>query len=118
MAELPPDTRASLGATPSPARVALDPSEVAPLIAQLRQDLDAINGADIEGPQLVRLRAEVARLSELLNRPELPREALPDHLESLHGLLSQTSPGTARVELEALKAASYLSAIGRMLGLD
>ncbi len=61
------------------------------------------------------LRAEVNELKEMLGRSGAEAPELEDKMKSVHGMFDR-----ARNELQAdgVRAGIFLSAIGRMIGLD
>jgi hypothetical protein len=98
--------------------LALDRAELAPLIADLKRDLERLEIGAPTGPELDRLRAEVAQLWAALENGELTSAGLPERLSTLHGLLDKAPVPVGEAETGAFHAAGYFSAIGRMLGLD
>lgn len=118
MSELPnfKSPLASLAEEVPSAPLALDRAQLAPLIADLKRDLDALQEGAPSGPELDRLRAEVAQLWAALENGELTSAGLPERLGTLHGMLDQAPVGEA--ENGAFHAAGYFAAIGRMLGMD
>ncbi len=118
MSELPnfvPPQGSVATATPT-SSVAIDREQLAPLVADLKADLERLSQGAPSGAELDRLRAEVAALWAALEGGELTSAGLPERLSSVHGLLDQAPVGEA--EASAFHAAGYFTAIGRMLGLD
>jgi hypothetical protein len=87
----------------------IDLNEVARIVAALEADLARVQkgSASIDA-----LRTEVEALRRTLGGPS--PEMSPDKLHRVHGLLESA---TDAVEVDAIKAASYLTQIGRVLGM-
>jgi hypothetical protein len=88
----------------------IDLAEVSRLIAAMQTDLAGVkNGSrSVEA-----LRAEVVALSQSLGARTTP--VGPEDLHRVRGLLKDA---TDEVEVDALKAAAYVTQLGRILGLS
>ncbi len=92
---------------PDPAG-AIDLAEVARLVAALENDLARVKSgsAGVEA-----LRVEVEQLREALGSQST---VTPERLHAVRGLLGGA---TGELEVDAIKAAGYLTQIGRLMGL-
>ncbi len=88
----------------------IDRNEVQALLDAIEQDLTRVRG---DAPQMQALRAEVARLRELLGKPE-HHHTLGESLRDLRAALDEA---LEHAMAEGLTVTSYVTQIGRMLGL-
>lgn len=91
----------------APAPIDLD--EVAKIVAALEADLARVQSGSA-GVDALRAEVEALRRSLGESNPEIS----PEKLHRVHGLLANA---TDSVEVDAIKAASYFTQIGRLLGL-
>ena len=102
MAENPPRAAGA----PKP----IDLEAVGKLVAALEYDLGRVKGG---GASIQALRDEVELLRNTLGTAE--NHVVPERLHHMRGLLGDA---TDAVEADAIKAASYITQIGRLLGLS
>jgi biopolymer transport protein ExbB/TolQ len=88
----------------------IDTEEVQRLLDAIEQDLAKMKG---DAPQLQKLRAELERLRTLLARPE-EHHGLGERLHELRAALENAFEHALD---EGLTVSSYVTRIGRMLGL-
>lgn len=88
----------------------IDKNEVQGLLDAIERDLTRVRG---DGPQIQALRAEVTRLRELLAKPE-QHHGLG---ASLHDLRLALDEALEHAMAEGLTVTSYITQIGRMLGM-
>lgn len=88
----------------------IDTEEVQRLLDAIERDVAGLKG---DAPQLQLLRAELERLRTLLARPE-EHHGLG---ERLHGLRAALDDAVEHALAEGLTIGSYVTRIGRMLGL-
>jgi len=82
------------------------------LVEEISKNLAALPE---DSAKYAKLRAEVANLKVMLDRPDAPFPMIEDKMKSVHALFDR-----AAVELRAdgMRAGIFLREIGRMLGLD
>jgi len=102
MAETPPPAARRSGP--------IDLDEVEKLVAALEHDLARVKGGS---SSIQALRDEVEALRATLGSDQ--SDIVPERLHHVHGLLGNA---TDIVEVDAIKVASYLTQIGRLLGLS
>ena len=68
-----------------------------------------------EGSKYAELRAEVAALKAMLDRPDPQAAEVRDSMKSVHGLFDRAAD---ELRADGIRAGQFLSEIGRMLGLD
>lgn len=95
---------------PSGTSRSIDLAEIDRLVAALESDLARVKSGSAS---LEALRSEVDALRAALGSGA--QELDSDRLTRVHGLLQRT---TGEIEVDAFRAASYLSQIGRILGLQ
>jgi len=82
------------------------------LVDEITQNLDALSG---DSARQAELRAEVQALRALLEREDAEHPEIEHRMKSVHGLFGRA---TDELQAEGIRAGMFLSAIGRMIGLD
>jgi hypothetical protein len=82
------------------------------LIGEISDHLAALPG---DSSKYAELRAEVAALKAMLERPDAQASEVQDGMKSVHGLFDRA---TEELRADGIRAGMFMSEIGRMLGLD
>ena len=82
------------------------------LVDEITLNLDAIPG---DSQRQAELRAEVEALRALLEREDAEPPEIEDRMKSVHGTFDRYKE---ELQAEGLRVGMFLSAIGRMIGLD
>jgi len=82
------------------------------LVDEISENLSSLPA---ESTRRAELRAEVDALRALLDRGDAEHPEIEDRMRSVHGLFEHAKE---ELQAEGLRAGMFLSAIGRMIGLD
>lgn len=82
------------------------------LVDEITQNLDALHG---DSARQAALRAEVQALRALLEREDAGHPEIEHRMKSVHGQFDRYKD---ELQAEGLRVGMFLSAIGRMIGLD
>ncbi len=82
------------------------------LVDEIRQNLDALPS---DSARQAALRAEVEALRALLEREDAAHPEIADRMRSVHGQFDRYKE---ELQADGLRVGMFLSAIGRMIGLD
>jgi hypothetical protein len=82
------------------------------LVDEISQNLASL---PVGGARQAELRAEVEALRALLEREDAQHPEIEDRMKSVHGQFDRYKE---ELQAEGLRVGMFLSAIGRMIGLD
>lgn len=83
------------------------------LVGEISANLDSLPAGG--GARQAELRAEVEALRALLERPDAEHPEIEDRMKTVHGKFDRYKE---ELQGEGLRVGMFLSALGRMLGLD
>ena len=82
------------------------------LVDEISANLESLPAG---GERQAELRAEVEALRALLERPDAEHPEIEDRMKTVHGQFDRYKE---ELQAEGMRAGMFLSALGRMLGLD
>ena len=82
------------------------------LVDEISANLESLPAG---GERKAELRSEVDALRALLERPDAEHPEIEDRMKSVHGQFDRYKE---ELQAEGMRAGMFLSALGRMLGLD
>ena len=82
------------------------------LVDEISANLESLPAG---GERQAELRAEVEALRALLERPDAEHPEIEDRMKTVHGQFDRYKE---ELQAEGLRVGMFLSAIGRMIGLD
>jgi predicted nuclease with TOPRIM domain len=82
------------------------------LVDEISANLESLPAG---GERQAELRAEVEALRSLLERPDAEHPEIEDRMKTVHGQFDRYKE---ELQAEGMRAGMFLSALGRMLGLD